>query len=384
MTIVHPRKKVLYLITKSNWGGAQRYVYDLATGLDKTRFEAVVALGGNGTLAELLTHAGIRTISIESLQRDISLESEKEFTFELWRILQSEKPEVLHVNSSKAAGVGTLLGRLAGVPRIIFTAHGWAFNEDRPLWQRIAIKLLHWLTVLLSHRTIAVSHSILKQMNLPFAQNKMKVINPGRVIGVMYDKKEARTKITDFCPRLSSHLTAPWIITIAELHPIKRIDTLITAMQDVIVTVPNAKSIIIGDGELHSELELLIKERGLEETVFLAGSITEAARFLKAGDVFVLPSKSESYGYVIHEAGLAGIPVVATNVGGVPDIISTPNEGLLIPPDTPGALAKAIRDTLSDQTASHDRAARLQKKLLSRSTEHMVIATSALYELSLN
>ena len=126
------RKKVLFLITKSNWGGAQRYVYDLVTTLDKSQFDVVVALGGNGILVEMLNHAGIRTIIIQSLARNISIKNELSFARELWNILRIEKPDVFHVNSSKAGGVGTFLGRLSRVPRIIFTAHGWAFNEDRP------------------------------------------------------------------------------------------------------------------------------------------------------------------------------------------------------------------------------------------------------------
>ena len=194
MTLL-PRKKVLFLITKSNWGGAQRYVYDLATNLDREKFEPVVALGGNGILADMLENAGIRVINIESLGRNISLKKEWVFARELWQILRVERPDVFHVNSSKAGGVGTLLGRLLRAPNVIFTAHGWAFNEDRPLWQKLITKFLHWITVLLSHRTIAVSSAIVKEMNWPGALRKMKIVNPGRTIGPMYQKIEARGKI---------------------------------------------------------------------------------------------------------------------------------------------------------------------------------------------
>lgn len=127
------REKILFLITKSNWGGAQRYVYDLAVTLDKEQFEPIVVLGGDGVLKNMLEHAHIRTISIKTLQRDVSIKKEFAFANELRKIIKEEKPSVLHVNSSKAGGVGALIGRLTGVPRIIFTAHGWAFNEqDQP------------------------------------------------------------------------------------------------------------------------------------------------------------------------------------------------------------------------------------------------------------
>jgi glycosyltransferase involved in cell wall biosynthesis len=151
-----PRKKILFLITKSNWGGAQRYVYDLVSTLDRTVYEPVVVLGGNGELVEKLHAAGIRTITLQSAQRDISIRKELQFFRELFSIVHREKPDVFHVNSSKAGGIGCFVGRLLGIKRVVFTAHGWAFNEDRPWWQKYIIKYLHWLTVLLSHTTIAV------------------------------------------------------------------------------------------------------------------------------------------------------------------------------------------------------------------------------------
>ncbi len=375
-----PRKKILFLITKSNWGGAQRYVYDLATLLDPTQFEVVVALGGNGTLVEMLNHAGIRTITIASLARDISIKKELAFARELWHILDTEKPDVFHVNSAKAGGVGTLLGRLHFVPRVIFTAHGWAFNEDRPWWQKSIIKILHWITVLLSHRTIAVSSSIVSELAWPGVNQKMKVINPGRSIGVMYGKKEARLMLANFCPQLVSTQNNVWVMTIAELHPIKRLSVLIDAACKIDDSV---RFVIIGEGQERERLEKSIAKYGLQERVILVGAITEAARFLKAADIFVLPSKSESYGYVIHEAGLAGVPIVATAVGGISDIISNPSEGTLVPPDDADALHRAIIDTLQNKDVALKKASVLQEKLNARSVDTMVSATSALYLLPL-
>ena len=374
-----PKTKILYLITKSNWGGAQRYVYDLATNLDKDKYEIVVALGGKGTLAELLTQADVRVINIESLERDISVKKEWQFAKELWKIIKTEKPDVLHVNSSKAGGVGTFLGRLARVPRVIFTAHGWSFNEDRPFWQKLIIKKLHWLTVLFSHQTIAVSRAILNQMNWPFVQSKMTIINLGRSIGVMYDKKAARVQLASRNPELQSHLSDPWIITIAELHPIKRLNILVEAMAQIVKDNPSVRSIIMGEGEMRTKLEQMISEKELTENIFLLGSITEAARFLLAGDLFVLPSKSESYGYVLHEAGLAGLPVIATDVGGIPDIIKNNQTGRLIKPDNVEELVKEINDFLNHGDDWKQYAENLQTSMKKRTTQIMTAETTRLY-----
>jgi len=373
------KKKVLYLITKSNWGGAQRYVYDLATNLDREKFEPVVALGGNGILADMLENAGIRVINIESLGRNISLKKEWAFARELWQILRVERPDVFHVNSSKAGGVGTLLGRLLRAPNVIFTAHGWAFNEDRPLWQKLITKFLHWITVLLSHRTIAVSSAIVKEMNWPGALRKMKIVNPGRTIGPMYQKIEAREKIMDFFPRLLPYQSDPWLVCVAELHPIKRHHILIEAISELVKNYPTLRLILIGDGELKSVIEKQIADADLTENIFVLGNITEAARFLKAFDMFVLASKSESYGYVLHEAGLAGVPIIATNVGGIPDIITDQQTGLLVPPDNVNALIIAIDTLLTNPTQRVNYASTLQTELQKRTVTKMTRQTESLY-----
>ncbi|HMO78526.1 MAG TPA: glycosyltransferase [Candidatus Paceibacterota bacterium] len=378
-----PKKKVLFLITKSNWGGAQRYVYDLATNLDKNLFEPVVALGGKGELVSRLNDAGIRVIVIDSLQRDISIKQEWQFIKELASIIKTEKPDILHVNSSKAGGIGTLLGRLLFVPRVIFTAHGWAFNEDRPKWQKIIIKFLHWITILLSHRTIAVSSAILKQLNWPGVERKTKVLHPGRNIGVMYETDEARIKIQELIPDKSLLETKNliWLGTIGELHPIKRQDLLIESLALIHEEYPLLRLFILGEGSERIRLEKLIVDRGLTDKVFLPGNVSEAARLLKAFCIFLLSSKSEAYGYVLHEAGLAGLPVIATNVGGIPEIIEHNVSGLLVSPDDVQKFKAALIQMIENQDQQQILATNLKEKMVARSLEKMIRATEALYTL---
>jgi glycosyltransferase involved in cell wall biosynthesis len=373
------RKKVLFLITKSNWGGAQRYVYDLANHLNLAEFEPVIVCGGEGQLVEMLNNAGIRTITLTTLERDISLKKDWAFVKELWQILKTERPQVFHVNSSKAGAVGTILGRFARVPRVIFTSHGWAFNEDRPFWQRIVIKFVHWLTVLFSHKTIAVSSAIMRQMNWPLTARKMRIIHPGRTVGPTYERKEAREKICDFFPSLSPHLAHPWLVCIAELHPIKRHQVLISALPEILKKHPNLRLICIGEGQERAKLEKLISHLHLEDKVFLVGALPEAARFLKCFDALALISKSEAYGYVIAEAGLAGLPVVATGVGGIPDIITHKKSGLLIPPDNIPAAAGAISKLFSEPKLAKKLAKELNVVVSSRTIEKMVRDTTIWY-----
>ncbi len=377
------RLKVLFLITKSNWGGAQRYVFDLATNLNSDQYEVVVALGGDGELIPKLAEAGIGTINIPGLTRDISIIQELKAMFAIASIIRKERPDVLHVNSSKAGAIGTLVGRVLKVPRVIFTAHGWAFNEDRSQLQKNVFKILHWVTVFLSHRTIVVSTATKTQMNWPGVQNKMTVIHPGRSITGLKHRFEARgileTKMVDAVANLSEYHTDIWVGTIAELHPVKQLNRAIDSIASLSRTIPTVRYIIIGAGQCKSALQQQVANLGIEQHVFFAGAVHEAARLLPAFDVFVLPSESEAFGYVLLEAGIAHVPVVATNTGGVPDIITNNKTGLLVPVHDTPALTRALQTLLTD-TKMREKLADANATVANEFTlENMVEKTTQLY-----
>jgi len=349
----HERKKVLFLITKSNWGGAQRYVFDLATNLDPEQFEAVVAVGGTGELVPKLNEAGIRTLKLAHMGNTLSVFRLGKILFECVQLLRKERPNVLHTNSSIAGFTGVLAGRCTKIQRIIFTAHGWAFNEDRSQLQKNIFKTFHWLTVLCSHHTTAVSTATKLQMNWPLVQKKMIVINPGRTITDLKHRSEARgileTKMTDSVANLTEYHTDTWIGTIAELHPIKQLNRAIDSIASLTRTIPKIRYVIIGDGQCKESLQQQVKDLGIEQHVFFAGAVHEAARFLKAFDIFVLPSKSEAFGYVLLEAGIARVPIVTTDTGGIPDIITNEMTGLLVQTNDTPALTNAVHILLTDK-----------------------------------
>jgi len=377
------KKKVLFLITKSNWGGAQRYVYDLATALPETDYEVSVAVGGNGELAQKLTASNINTISIPGLQRDISVRKELQATLAIAKIIRAEKPDVLHINSSKAGALGTLLGRILRVPNIVFTSHGWAFNEDRPCWQKILLKFIHYCTVLWSHKTIVVSHKLKQEMNWLGVQKKMYVVHPGRTIPTLKPKAEARgiieTKVTTSEANLSDFHTDFWIGTIAELHPIKRLHRAIDAIAAVSRNYPKIRYVIIGDGQLRTVLEQQVRDLGLTNHVFFTGNIHEAGRLLQAFDIFLLTSKSEAFGYVLLEAGLASLPCVATEVGGIPDIILHEKTGMLIPPEQTTAITESLTKLIENPNLRTTYARAHAQRAQEFSIEKMTRETMTLY-----
>ena len=127
-------KKILFVITKSVWGGAQRYVFDLATNLPKDQFETAVAVGGNGPLVHKLTEHNIVTSDVTNFQKSVNPFKDIAVFFELLAIYKKFQPDVIHTNSSKAGGIASAAAFVYRITtrrpvRCIFTAHGWAFLE---------------------------------------------------------------------------------------------------------------------------------------------------------------------------------------------------------------------------------------------------------------
>ena len=349
------RIKILYVITKSNWGGAQRYVYDIATSLDKEMFDIAVAAGGNGILIEKLNRAEIRVIPIPFLQRDVSIIKEFLSLYAIFKIFKSERPDIIHLNSSKIGGLGAIAAFFLRAhklrPKIIFTAHGWGFNEDRPYIARLIIFLAQWVTVIFCHKIIVLSRATFSQaMYFPFSRNKIFFTEQGLWPVELTPKKETRKELNSALNKTNpGHKEFPglWIGCVAELTKNKGVAYLIEAAGKL--ACRDFWLLILGEGEEKNKLQLQISGLRLQDKVFLLGFVPDAAKYLKAFDIFVLPSITEALGYVLIEAGHAGLPVVATKTGGIPWIIKSGESGILVPPKNPEALAEALKKLLGDE-----------------------------------
>lgn len=370
------KKKILYCITKSNWGGAQKYVYDLATNLSRDKYEIAVVLGGNGKLKEKLETAGIRTISVKSLERDIGIKKDISSFFELLKIFGTEKPDIIHLNSSKMGGIGGLAGRIARIKKIIFTAHGWAYNEERSFLQKFAITILHFITVALSHMAIAVSEKAKEQFkSCGLLKKKLTVIHNGIGEIDFMDREKAREELTiKFLPQNDKvkekiNKNPIWIGTISELHKNKGLVYAIQAIaniikdSDEIYKFKNMIFIIIGEGEERKNLEELIKENRLEDFVFLVGNLEEGSSYLKAFDIFTLTSITEALPYVVLEAGKAEVPIIASNVGGISEIVDDMKSGVLIQPRKSREIKDAIEYLINHPDKKEVLASLLKEKI---------------------
>ena len=338
-------KKIIFVITKSNWGGAQRYVYDLATALHVRGTSVLVAAGGDGELMARLQGVGVETISVGGLARDMHLGSELKAFKVLLSLFRTHKPDVVHLNSSKA-GLAALAARLAGVPKIVFTVHGWgAWNEARPLLQKVLIAVVYWITLLLSHEVIMVSRETRKQGRFfPFVQKRITIIHNGVHPIPFLSREEARKKLLPHSNR------SLWIGTIGELHPIKGHHLLIEAYEHFVPYFPDSELVIIGEGQERSALERQMRIEGVSDTTHLMGHLPDAAMYLQAFDIFVLPSRSEGLPYVLLEAAQAGLAVVATAVGGSLEIVTDETTGVLLPYGDRSLLTEALEYVAGDET----------------------------------
>ncbi len=309
--------KILYVITKANWGGAQRYVYDLATTAKDRGFDVAVAYGEEGLLVDGLKKAEIRTISVPELGRDVRFGKDIAAYRALKSLFEKENPDVVHLNSSKAGFLGARAARSVGVNKIIFTAHGWAFTEPRNYLSRKVLELMQKKTALWATRVIAVSEFIKSQTEkwkLP--EERIQVIRHGIREQSFLSKEDARKILTKIDPSLAESKDDVWVGTIAELHKNKGIDIGIEGWKKS--SLQNVQWIILGGGE---EKEKLIKLASGCKTAHLLGFVPNAAQYLKAFDLFLLPSRTEALGYVILEAGMAGVPVLTSGVGGIGEVV---------------------------------------------------------------
>lgn len=302
------RAKLLFVITKSNWGGAQRYVYDLSVAFRDT-FDVRVACGQEGPLVTKLQEAGITTYPIRPLQRDVSFINDVRSFFELFHLFRAERPDVVHLNSSKAGGVGALAARFARVPKIVFTAHGWPFGEQRNIFSRALLYFFSWCTALLSHTVIVVcDHDLKMAQKMPFVGRKTIHVYNGIHPQIPFGSGETIRRAFPKGVRITG--------TIGELNKNKNQIALIEQAKND----PDLYVAIVGDGENRVYLQKQIEAYGLTDRVKLFG-FRPAHEVLRGFDVFALPSLKEGLPYVLLEAKMAGLPIIANRVGGVGEIL---------------------------------------------------------------
>ena len=372
------RKKVLYVVTRSNYGGAQKYVYDIATNI-QGEFEPVVVCGyahgksEAGFFAAKIKEANIRTIVVPHLRRDIGL-TDILALFALWNIVRRESPDVLHLNSSKSGVLGACIGRMLGVPRIIFTAHGWAFRESRNILVKAIIWIASVVTILLSDAVICVSVYDRNTFAGWFFQKKLVVVHnalpPGRVL---VERTHARKHLV---PHAESHTRDVWVGSVSELTANKNILLALEAVARARRAGARIFYCIVGDGEERTLLEAHANELGIGNHTVFTGFVPDAARYVHAFDIFLMTSRKEGLPYALLEAEHAGIPIVASTEGGIPEIVRDGENGILCPLKD----VERFSDALEELARDHEIRKKLSVKIdMGDRFEIMLRETFALY-----
>lgn len=376
------KTKIFYLITKGNFGGAQRYVFEMTTNLPKAAFEVTVIMGQGQILEKKLQASGVKTMTLDCLGRDVNLGQDLKSFFVIWKLLIKHRPDIIHLNSSKIGGIGAVAGRLARIKNIIFTVHGLAHHEKRPAWQRRLIKFSHWLSMIFSHQIITVADSLREEIeHWPGLKNKVHTIHNGISNFKLFDRSVARREIWP------GHNDKFWIGTVSELHKNKGLDYLIEAFAGTVRSLLgdslgwSLNLVIISDGEEKENLQKIITDKKMNDRILLAGRIEDAKSYLKAFDIFTLTSRTEALPYSIMEAGLAGLPVVASEVGGISEIIAGPEMGILVPAGNIEEIKKSLLFMIKKKEYRHLAGINLKHQIQENfSLKKMVAKTIELYQ----
>lgn len=311
------RPVVLYVVTQGVLGGAQNHVFHLATGL-QDKIKAHVAFGAQGPLGEKLIEKGVSVHHLPSLIRAVSPLKDVQCLRELINLIKKIKPDLITTHSSKAGISGRLAARLTGVPAV-FTAHGWAFTEGVA---RPKKKLYVWAEQIAARwakKIICVSEYD-RQLAL-----RLGVGHPAQLIAIHNGIPLTTAKY--FAQPGSCKPVR--LIMVARFSPPKDHKLLLETLSRL---KRNAwETLFIGDGPHLNRSKEYAQKLGLTEKVKFLGSRPDVTAFLAKAHIFVLTSNWEGFPLTILEAMRAGLPVVASQVGGVKEAVVDEQTGFLVP-----------------------------------------------------
>lgn len=331
--------RILYVITAAEWGGAPLHVHQLMEYMVKQGHEVGLVAAPEPRLMAGAGALGVKVFPNPHFVRPVRPWEDLRALWPVFRAIGAFNPDLVHAHSTKAGYAARLACAVLRKP-VVFTAHGWAFTEGRSLWKR---KLLAWVERLAAKvtakiicvsehdRELAVQWNVAKPEKLALVHNG---IDPRPFLeGGGASLREALG------------LKGSVVLTfVGRLAPQKDPLTLVEAVK----TLPDGVLLVVGDGELRPQVEKYVQEQGLEERVRLLGERSDVPGILAGSDIFVLSSRWEGLPYTIIEAMMAGLPVVSTKVGGVPELVEDGVTGFLVPPEDPPALAEALQVLLDD------------------------------------
>jgi len=366
--------RVLHLITRLDVGGSTENTVISATRMPAGEFACAILSGPTGDpppgMAAALEGAGVEWLQLPGLRREVDPLRDLRALAALRRQMVDRRPDLVHTHTSKAGFLGRLAARLAGVRHIVHTPHGHVFGGYFSPLATAGFVALERLAARWTDRIVTLSDEEARDhLRHGIGEAGQYLTIPSGVdLGPVVAAEPARP-----APG------RPVIGTVARLVPVKGLEHLIDAAPAVLREFPAARFLFVGDGELRTALEARGRERGVADRLHFTGYRQDVPALIAGMDLFALPSLNEGMGRVLVMAMARGLPIVATRVGGVPELLAGGEAGLLVPPADPAALAAAICGLLREP----DRAAALgeagRRRAPRYGADRMVRALAELY-----
>lgn len=343
------RKIRVVQILEATTGGTRKHLRDLVTRLDRGRFDVHAICSPLrdphfATDVEAMRAAGAQ-VHLVDMVREISPASDWRAFKAIRELLRQGSYDIAHTHSAKAGILGRYAARAAGVPRVVYTPHGFAFSVCSGPLKRSLYRTLERRAAAFTDRIIAVSEGD-RQAALEArlcGPQKITVIENG------LDLAEFDAALAQPVSRDSLGLAADDTVIAAfgRLCEQKAPHILVAALPTILLRVPKAKVLFVGDGELRRDTEELVERLGMRYSVVFAGHREDAAALYPAADIVVLPSLWEAAPYVLLEAMAARKPVVASDIPGCRDIVRDGETGRLFCAGDAAGLAKAVCEVLA-------------------------------------
>ena len=337
---------LLFIITKLELGGAQKQLLSLIRHLNKERFNIFLFTSLGLLDKEAQAISGLTLYRSRYLKRTINPLKDLLALCEIRSFIKNNQIQILHTHSSKAGILGRLAGRLAGVKIILHTVHGWSFNDFQPVIIRKLFISLERLAARFTHKIIVVSDYDL-QKGL-----RSRIGSPDKYTLIRYgiDYSEFHNQKDGLRREFGIGESDPLIGSISCFKPQKSVQDFIKSAFLMNRVFPDAKFILVGDGVLRGSLERLIKKYNLGGKIILTGWRSDIPRILSAIDVFVLTSLWEGLPISVLEAMASSKPVVATNTGGIAEVVVENKTGFLVRPKDRRGLCEKLNVLLKDRS----------------------------------
>lgn len=355
------RVKVLRVITRLNVGGPAIQAVLLSARLDPERFESLLVAGtesaAEGNMLELGRLDRPPSLRrIPALGREISLWDDLRAFVALVRLMREVRPDIVHTHLAKAGTLGRLAARMTGVPVVIHTYHGTVFRGYFGSWKSRLFVQIERSIARITTRLIAITPGQRRDLIGLGIGDARKVIEVP--LGLDLAPFSGGVSRVEARRMLGLGADEPVVAIVARLVPIKDVGLFLRAFARV---TPSAIALIVGDGEERAQLEAEASDLGIAPRCRFLGWRRDVESIYAAADVVALTSRNEGSPVSIIEAMAAGRAVVCTEVGGVPDVVTSGVSGMLVPTGDAGALATAIDRLLADP-AERERLGREARK----------------------